>query len=112
MKIDVIEDSSTTFLVLNGRLDTNSAAGAEKEISSCIESGARNIVFDFTNVEYISSAGLRVILKAAKQTRAVGGDMAIYGMREKIREVFEMSGFLNILTVRENREAAVSAVKG
>jgi anti-anti-sigma factor len=51
-----------------------------------------------------------VILKAAKQTRAAGGDLAIYGMREKVREVFEMSGFLSILTVRDDRQAAVSAL--
>lgn len=110
MKIDVVEDGTVTILAFVGRLDTNNAANAEKEVSERIEAGARQLVFDFGELDYISSAGLRVILKAAKQTRAAGGDLAIYGMREKVREVFEMSGFLSILTVRDDRQAAVSAL--
>jgi anti-anti-sigma factor len=110
MKIDVIEDGSVTIMALTGRLDSTNAVTAEKEVSERVESGTQQLVFDFGQLEYISSAGLRVILKAAKQIRAAGGDMAIYGMHEKVREVFEMSGFLSILTVRDNRDAAVAAV--
>jgi len=112
MQIDVIQADSPTILALIGRLDSNNAATAEKEVSERIESGERQLILDFSQLDYISSAGLRVVLKAAKQVRAAGGDMAIYGMHAKVREVFEMSGFLSILTVRDNKDAAVAAVSG
>lgn len=110
MEIEINDQDTVTILVLRGRLDTNSSAEAENRTLDLIHQGKIRIVFDFSNVEYISSAGLRVVLKAAKHVQAAGGDMAIFGMRDKIREVFEMSGFLKILTVRERREEAVSAV--
>lgn len=110
MQIEVIEDGPPTIIALSGRLDSRSAADAEKEVSVRIDAGLQHLVLDFTSLDYISSAGLRVVLKAAKQIRAAGGEMAIYGVHRKVREVFEMSGFLSILTVRDDRDAAVEAV--
>lgn len=110
MEIEVLEDGPPTIIALTGRLDSRSSADAEAEVSARIDAGVTQLVLDFTNLEYISSAGLRVVLKAAKQIRAAGGEMAIYGVHRKVREVFEMSGFLSILTVRDDRDAAMAAV--
>lgn len=112
MQTNVVAEEDATILMLDGRLDTNNAASVEQNVFDLVEQGTQMLVFDFSQVDYISSAGLRVILKAAKQIRASGGDMAIYGMRAKVREVFEMSGFLSILTVRDNRDDAVAAISG
>ncbi len=87
----------TATLVVSGRLDTQTAPELEKEIDSII-SGINELVFDMTNLEYISSAGLRVILKAQKIMNSKGS-MKLTGVNDSIMEVFDITGFLDILTI-------------
>ena len=85
-----------TFVVV-GRLDTQTAPELEKEIDSVI-AGIKELVFDMTGLEYVSSAGLRVILKAQKIMNAKGS-MKLTGVNDSIMEVFDITGFLDILTI-------------
>ncbi|MGN0243686.1 MAG: STAS domain-containing protein [Lachnospiraceae bacterium] len=91
-----IENDKIT-LMISGRLDTTTAPELEAEIDTCI-AGAKELVFDMTDLEYISSAGLRVILKAQKIMNSQGS-MKLTGVQDSIMEVFDITGFLDILTI-------------
>ena len=89
------QDSIT--LIISGRLDTQTAPELENELDSVL-SGLKELTFDFANLEYVSSAGLRVILKAQKAMNAQGS-MKLTGVNDSIMEVFDITGFLDILTI-------------
>ena len=84
-------------VVLEGRLDTTTAPQLETEIKENI-SGVESLVFDFAKLEYISSAGLRVLLSAQKIMNKQG-DMVIRNSSEEVNEIFEVTGFSDILTI-------------
>lgn len=75
---------------------------------AALETGA-SLVLDFGCVEFVSSAALRVVLLAAKETRAKGGGFAIYGLREAVRRVFDISGFARVITMAGSEADAVAA---
>ena len=89
------QDAAT--LVVSGRLDTQTAPELEKELDAVL-SGLKELIFDMTDLEYVSSAGLRVILKAQKAMNAQGS-MKLTGVNDSIMEVFDITGFLDILTI-------------
>ena len=93
----VTVNGETATLVVAGRLDTQTAPELEKEIDGVI-GGLAELVFDMTGLEYVSSAGLRVILKAQKIMNAQGS-MKLIGVNDSIMEVFDITGFLDILTI-------------
>ena len=97
MTIDKQLNGSELTLVLNGRLDTTTAPELEAVIKENI-AGVTNLVMDFAELEYLSSAGLRVILSAQK-TMNKQGEMVIRNANETINEVFEITGFIDILTI-------------
>ena len=84
-------------LIVSGRLDTQTAPELENEIDASL-AGVKELIFDMTSLEYISSAGLRVILKAQKTMNAQGA-MKLTGVNDSIMEVFDITGFLDILTI-------------
>ena len=97
MTIDKQINGSELTLTLNGRLDTTTAPELEAVIKDSI-TGITNLVMDFAELEYLSSAGLRVILSAQK-TMNKQGEMVIRNVNETINEVFEITGFIDILTI-------------
>ena len=90
-------NGSKLNIALVGRLDTNTSPKLEKELKSSLEN-TKELVFDLTQLEYISSAGLRVLL-AAQKTMNKQGSMTVCNVNEKVMEVFEMTGFVDILTI-------------
>ena len=98
-------------LIPNGRLDTNNHAEAEALVLGHVVSGEEKVVFDFSKTDYISSAGLRVVLVAAKKVRA-GGAIALCNANEQVGEVLEISGFLDIIQHYDSLQGAVDAVNG
>ena len=97
MTIEKKINQETVTLIVSGRLDTQTAPELEKELDSVL-SGLKELTFDFANLEYVSSAGLRVILKAQKAMNAQGS-MKLTGVNDSIMEVFDITGFLDILTI-------------
>ncbi|MBR5756881.1 MAG: STAS domain-containing protein [Firmicutes bacterium] len=97
MNINKTQDGSELTFALQGRLDTTTAPQLEQEINASI-ADATKLVFDFKELEYISSAGLRLLLSAQK-TMNKQGEMVIRNVNETIQEVFEVTGFADILTV-------------
>lgn len=92
------------------RLDTGSAPEVEKEVMARIEGGSTRIVFDFVNTDYVSSAGLRVVLRAAKSVKRSGGGVALCRTNTHIKEVLELSGFEMVVTVTKTLDKAIAAV--
>ena len=101
------------ILALNpeGQLNSGNAAAAEAEIMEHLARGTNQLLLDFSELDYISSAGLRVVLVAAKRLKQSAGQLVLCGLRPHIREVFDISGFLTILTVAETRQQALQQFK-
>lgn len=93
-----IKDGDRITLIPEGMIDTNTAPEFEEEVDSVL-SEAGNVIIDFSGVTYISSAGLRILLKAQKKVSSDNGEMVIKNISESIREIFELTGFINILTI-------------
>ena len=86
--------------ILNGRLDTPAAVKAQQEIGPLLENADKEIVFDCTNLEYISSSGLRLFLTIRKEASVKGGKVIIENINDEIRKVFMMTGFFNLFEIR------------
>ena len=97
MTIEKQLNGEVATLIIAGRLDTQTAPELEKELDSVV-SGLKELIFDMKGLEYVSSAGLRVILKAQKIMNAQGS-MKLTGVNDSIMEVFDITGFLDILTI-------------
>lgn len=97
MTIDIISKDNQMILSLSGRLDATNAPKLETELKKSIE-GVKKLVFDFQELEYISSAGLRVLLNAQKIMNNQG-EMILRNINDTISDVFEITGFVDILTI-------------
>lgn len=109
MDITESTEQGVKVAALKGRLDTATAPAAEAKMLALLEGGAK-VVADLAEVHYVSSAGLRVLLKAAKQAKAIGGSFAIAAPQAPVREVLEISGFDKILAIHPTRDTALSAL--
>jgi anti-anti-sigma factor len=93
-----------------GRIDTTTAPALEQHLLGLLTGGERRIVVDFSGVDYISSAGLRVMLVLARRVRDANGHLGLCGMGDAVRQVFQLAGFLPLFIVRDSREAAVQQI--
>ena len=97
MTIEIKRNAEETIIKLVGRLDTITAPALDKTINEDI-AGTKNLVLDVKELEYISSAGLRVLLGAQKKMQKIGS-MKVTNVCEEVMEVFEMTGFADILVI-------------
>ena len=97
MTIAKQQNGSALTLALEGRLDTVTSPELEKELKASLD-GADSLILDFSKLDYISSAGLRVLLSAHKQMSAKGG-MKVTNVNDIVREVFDVTGFADILNI-------------
>jgi len=105
IKDDKIGDAHV--LVPVARVDSATAKAFEAKVLQTVQTGAPKIIIDFAEMDYISSAGLRVVLVGAKMTRAPR-KFVLCGMKPHIREVFDVSGFAKILNIQPDRAAALA----
>lgn len=94
------------IVAIAGNLDSTTSPEAQKALDAVL-AGARTVALDFSELDYISSAGLRVLLGAAKRLRASGGALRMFGLNQSVREVFEISGFSAILAVYPSEAEAL-----
>ncbi len=97
MTINKTQDGSKLAIALEGRLDTTTAPQLETEVRGSLD-GITDLVFEFSKLDYISSAGLRVLL-AAQKIMNKQGSMVIHNANEALMEIFEVTGFSDILTI-------------
>lgn len=109
MEISVTESGDVRILSFQGNLDTNTSPQAESEINSLIDAGAQKLLVNFEKLDYISSAGLRILLATAKKLKASEGDLKICGLNDTVQEVFDISGFATILSVTKTEDEALGA---
>lgn len=100
MKIEKTIEGNNLTIKLEGRLDTNTAPELDKELKEVIP-GVEDLVFDFRDLKYISSAGLRLILSTQK-TMNQQGSLVIRNVNDMVMEIFETTGFADVLTIEEN----------
>lgn len=106
--MDITESqlNSATVLALSGRLDGLAAPALEQKIDALLATGVKNVVLDCSALAYVSSAGLRAFLTSAKKLKAAGGKASFAALTPAVHEVFELSGFLTVLTVHPTTAAA------
>ena len=97
------------IVAISGSLDSATSPEAQKSLDAVV-AVAKKVLLDFSALDYISSAGLRVLLGAAKQLRAKGGTLGMFGLNQSVREVFEISGFSSILSVYQSEAEALGAM--
>ena len=96
---------------LEGQLNSGNAADLEDRMLGLVETGEHQWVLDLSRLDYISSAGLRVVLMLAKRLRGHQGRLVLCRLQPQVHEVFDISGFLSILTAVGTREEAVSQLE-
>jgi anti-sigma B factor antagonist len=97
--IEEKQEDTISIFKLNGRLDSNTSQGFEKRIFDAIADGSKNMIVDFKDLDYISSAGLRVILKTTKALNREEGKIMLCTMQDYVKEVFEIAGFDSFLPI-------------
>jgi anti-anti-sigma factor len=102
--------ADAVVLALSGRLDATSAKTFEDRILGVINSGTQRLVVDLSQLEYVSSSGLRVFLLAAKRLQPTNGKMSLCGLQDHIRQVFDLAGFSSILSIYGSRDEAISSL--
>ncbi len=98
MNITEKNEGASCVLAVEGRLDTTTAPALEAKIKS-LEGNTESLILDLVSLEYVSSAGLRVLLGAQKYFNSIKGSMIIRNVNKDIMEVLELTGFIDILTI-------------
>jgi anti-anti-sigma factor len=107
MEIAETKSGGTLVMTPTGRLNAESAQTFQERLLSCIDAGETSVLLDLAQLDYISSAGLRSLLIAAKRLQARDGRFAICALTANVREVFRMSGFDTIIDVHPDRATAL-----
>ena len=112
MQIAELQRDGVLVLSPAGRIDTTTAGALEGRLASALAGASPRLVLDFSGVEYISSAGLRVLLVAARRVQSTNGRLALCGMPQPVHQVFQLAGFLPLFTIESTTDAAVARVNG
>ncbi len=110
MEITENRMAGVLILGLSGKLDATTAKTFEDKILAEIEAGDRRLMLDLSQLDYVSSAGLRVFLVAAKRLRSRDGKIALCSLRDHVQQVFDLSGFSSILSIYASREDGIKAL--
>ncbi len=110
--MDIIEtrQNQITIFSLSGRLDSNSSPEFDKRIIQAMENGFRFIVLDCRKLDYITSAGLRVVVKTAKKLKPEEGRIILCAMEDYVKEVFEIAGFDSFLPILPTLEDGIRMI--
>jgi anti-sigma B factor antagonist len=110
MDITEQKSASATVLQFSGRLDGTNSAATDTKLADAV-SRSPALILDLASLDYISSAGLRVLLKAAKQAQTAKQKLVLAGLQPAVKQVFEISGFSTLFATFPNRDAALAALK-
>lgn len=112
MKLSETKEDGVTVLALSGRLDAASATAAEENVLALIDGGATRLVIDCAELDYISSAGLRILLMAAKRLAPPSGKLALAALKPQVADVLDIAGFTSLFAIHATRPAAVKDARG
>ncbi len=109
MTIEEISTPSATVLRISGRIDSATANDFD-QVAPHRASTEGSLVIDLAEVDYVSSAGLRVFLRSAKAARSSGCRLVLTGLTSPVREVFDISGFATLFAITADRESAIASL--
>ena len=112
MEITERKKGTVVLLTLTGRLDASTSPKLEERMLALIDGGEKQILFNLEHLDYISSAGLRVLLMAAKKLKGVNGKIVLSSLKDQIREVFEIAGFSAIFPIFDSEDNALKSFQG
>ena len=110
MEISQKEENGIVSIVIKGRLDADSSPEAEKVVKDALGEQTDRILFDLGQMEYLSSAGLRVLLSAAKEMRRREGKIVLCSLNEFVKEIFEVSGFQSLIPITDTVESGIDVL--
>ena len=111
MQVEITQKSGITILSVKGKIDTDTAPNFEEIVTKVIDEGKINLLMDCSELEYISSSGLRVFLLALKTVRPLNGEVAICAMKEHVKEIFNIVGFNALFPIFDSTESAIKGLK-
>ena len=109
MEIKVTDVGGVRVIEISGRIDSLTAPSLDAKLTSELTAGKSRLVADMGGVTYLSSAGLRALLVGARLAEQSGGKLVVCGLSSRVGELFALSGFLSLLTVRTTRDEALAA---
>jgi anti-sigma B factor antagonist len=107
MEIQHKMEKDVLIIKINGRLDAATSPAADETIKNALEEDRNRLLFDLSNLEYLSSGGLRVILSAAKEIRRRNGKVALCCLNQYVDEIFEVSGFKSMIPIKDTLVAGL-----
>lgn len=107
MEIQHKMENGVLIIKINGRLDAATSPSADETIKKTMEEDRNRLLFDLSDLEYLSSGGLRVILSAAKEIKRRNGKVALCCLNQYVDEIFEVSGFKSMIPVKDSLEAGI-----
>ena len=110
--MDIREERKDGFLVLGleGRLDATNSKILEEKVLAVIDGGETRFVIDLSQLNYVSSAGLRVFLLASKRLNPAGGKLVLCSLQEPVKQVFDIVGFYSIFSISNSRDEALNSL--
>ena len=110
MEITQKEENGIVSIAIKGRLDADSSLEAEKVVKDALGGEANRLLFNLGELEYLSSAGLRVLLSAAKEMRRRNGKIVLCALNEFVEEIFEVSGFQSLIPITDSVESGIETL--
>lgn len=104
MNIKIEKIGNFTILRIKGRIDTVHSSSLESEVNQLFDKGEKDLIFNCSEVDYISSSGLRVFLVAQKKAISINGKLYLCNMQPAIQEIFRISGFSNLFRIFDTQE--------
>jgi len=110
MEISQKEENGVVSIAIKGRLDADSSAEAETVVKDALKGEQNRLLFNLGELEYLSSAGLRVLLSAAKEMRRRDGKIVLCALNEFVKEIFEVSGFQSLIPITDSVESGIETL--
>ena len=110
MEITQKEENGIVSIAIKGRLDADSSQEAENVVKDALGEKTDRVLFDLGELEYLSSAGLRVLLSAAKEMRRRDGEIVLCSLNEFVKEIFEVSGFQSLIPITDTVESGIEVL--
>jgi anti-sigma B factor antagonist len=110
MNISERKEGSAMIVGFSGRLDANTSQELQDKLIKIVDNGENALVINCTQLEYVSSAGLRVFLTVLKKLTSINGKLALFGCKDSIKQIFDISGFTSLFQLFESKDEAVNSV--
>ena len=111
MEVSTRKENNVMIVFVKGRMDAVSSLEFEKELLHLMDQGERRFIVDLRDLEHISSAGLRIILVAAKRLKQAQGKFVLSSLQDIVKEVFDISGFSAVIPISRSTESALSDIQ-